>query len=346
MIRFEHPMMLWALALLPILLGVFLLHRRWRQKALSNFGDEPLMKRMMPHVAFSRPGWKFSLYLLAVASLIVGLANPQIGTVTEEGERKGADLMILLDVSNSMMAGDLPPNRLENAKRGISQLIDRLRSDRIGLIVFAGESYVQLPITSDYAAAKLFLNHISTDMVPTQGTAIGAAIDMAMKTFDQIEGTSKAMIVMTDGENHEDDALAAAQRAQSEGVVVHVVGLGSPEGAPVPTFQGGNPVGFIKDEEGQTVVSKLNEAMCQEIAAAAGGIYVRASTGGSGLDVVMEQVDKMEKKAVDVRLFKSYEDRFQLFVGFTLLLLVVEFFISNRKSGKRRALNLFEVKTK
>lgn len=346
MIRFEHPAMLWALALLPVLLGVFLLYRRWRRKALKDFGDDPLVKRIMPDVAFSRPGWKFSLYLLAVAALIMGLANPQIGTVTEEGERKGADLMILLDVSNSMMAGDLPPNRLENAKRGISRLIDQLRSDRIGIIVFAGESYVQLPITSDYTAAKLFLNHISTDMVPTQGTAIGTAIDMAMKTFDQVSGTSKAMIVMTDGENHEDDAVAAAQRAQREGVVVHVVGLGSPEGAPVPIFQGGNPVGFIKDENGQTVVSKLNESMCQEIAAAAGGMYVRASTGGSGLDVIMEQVDKMEKKAVDIRLFKSYEDRFQLFLGFALLLLLVEFFISNRKSRKLGALNLFEVKKK
>lgn len=346
MIRFEYPAMLWALALLPILLGIFLLYRRWRRKALNAYGDEPLIKRMMPDVAFSRPGWKFSLYLVAVASLIIGLANPQIGTVTEEGERKGADLMILLDVSNSMMAGDLPPNRLENAKRGISRLIDQLRSDRIGIIVFAGESYVQLPITSDYTAAKLFLNHISTDMVPTQGTAIGTAIDMAMKTFDQVSGTSKAMIVMTDGENHEDDAVAAAKRAQGAGVVVHVIGLGSPEGAPVPTFQQGNPVGFIKDENGQTVVSKLNESMCQEIAAAAGGMYVRASTGGSGLDVIMEQVDKMEKKAVDVRLFKSYEDRFQLFLGFALLLLLVEFFISNRKSRKLGALNLFEVKKK
>jgi len=343
MIRFEHPAMLWALALLPVLLLVFLLYRRWRRKALRGFGDDRLVKRMMPDVAFSRPGWKFSIYLLAVASLIVGLANPQVGTVAVEGERKGADLMILLDVSNSMMAGDLPPNRLENAKRGISQLIDQLRSDRIGLIVFAGESYVQLPITSDYAAAKLFLNHISTDMVPTQGTAVGAAIDMAMKTFDQVSGTSKAMIVMTDGENHEDDAVAAARRAQSAGVVVHVVGLGSPEGAPIPIFQQGNPVGFIKDEKGETVVSKLNESMCREIAAASGGIYVRASTGGSGLDVVMDQVDKMEKKAVDTKLFKSYEDRFQLFVGFALLLVLLEFFISNRKSRKLSALNLFEV---
>src|SRR5690606_34405061 len=196
---------------------VFLLYRRWRRKALKDFGDDPLVKRIMPDVAFSRPGWKFSLYLLAVASLIIGLANPQVGIVTEEGERKGADLMILLDVSNSMMAGDLPPNRLENAKRAISQLIDRLRSDRIGIIIFAGEAYVQLPITTDYSAAKLFLNNISTSIVPTQGTAIGAAIEMAMKSLDPVSGTSKALIVMTDGENHEDDAVSAAKQAYAAG---------------------------------------------------------------------------------------------------------------------------------
>ncbi len=343
MIRFEHPAMLWALALLPVLWLVFWLVRRWKRKALRGFGDERLVRRITPEVAFSRPGWKFSLYLLAVAALVVGLANPQVGAVTEEGKRQGSDILILLDVSNSMLAGDLAPSRLEHAKRSISQLIDQLRSDRIGIIIFAGEAYVQLPITTDYAAAKLFLNNISTGIVPTQGTAIGAAIAMGMKTFDQVSGTSKAMIVMTDGENHEDDAVAAAAQAQRAGVVVHVIGLGSPEGAPIPIFEHGNPVGFIKDEQDQTVVSKLNEDMCREIAAAAGGVYVRATAAGSGLHIVMEQVDKLEKKAMDTRLFKSYEDRFQLFVGFALLLLVVEFFISNRRSRKLGAVNLFEV---
>src|SRR5690606_2548033 len=178
---------------------------------------------------------------------------------------------------------------------------------------------------------------------PSRG-ATRSASDRAMKTSDQVSGTSKAMIVMTDGEYRGEDAVAGAQRAQREGVVVHVVGLGSPEGAPVPTVQGGNPVGFIKDENGQTVVSKLNERMCQEIAADAGGMYVRASTGGSGLEVIMEQVDKMEKSAVDDCVFEWYEERFQLFIGFALLLLLVEFFISNRKSRKLGALNLFEVK--
>lgn len=344
MIRFEHTEVLWGLALLPVLIVVFWVVRRWKRKALRNFGDETLVKRIMPEAAFSRPGWKFAFFLPAVAALLVGLANPQMGTVAEEGRRKGSDLMILLDVSNSMMAGDLSPNRLENAKRAISQLIDQLRSDRIGIIIFAGEAYVQLPITTDYAAAKLFLNNISTTIVPTQGTAIGAAIGMAMKSFDFVNGTSKAMIIMTDGENHEDDAVMAAKQASAEGVVLHVIGLGSPEGAPVPVFQNGNPVGFIKDENGQTVVSKLNEEMCKEITAAGNGMYVRATHAGSGLNIVLDQIEKMEKKAMDTRVFKNYEDRFQLFIGFALLVLLLEFFISNRKNRKLSSLNLFDVK--
>jgi len=344
MIRFEHPAMLWGMMLIPILVFVFWRISRWKRNALHAFGDERLVRRTAPDVAFSRPGWKFSLFLVAVASLIIGLANPQVGTATVEGKQKSADLMILLDVSNSMMAGDLPPSRLEHAKRAISQLIDQLRNDRIGIIIFAGEAYIQLPITSDYSAAKLFLNKISTDMVPTQGTAIGSAIDLAMKTFLQVEGTSKAMIVMTDGENHEDDAVAAAKQAHQEGVVVHVVGLGSPEGAPVPHVERGTPTGFIQDENGQTVVSKLNESLCREIAAASSGVYIRASAAGSGLDIVMNQIDKMEKKTVDTRLFKSYEDRFQILIGISLLLVVAEFFISNRKSRRLESIKLFEAK--
>lgn len=282
---------------------------------------------------------------MAFISLVIGIANPQVGTKLEEGKRSGSDIMILLDVSNSMLAGDLNPNRLENAKRAISQLIDHLHSDRIGIIIFAGEAYVQLPITTDYAAAKLFLNNISTDIVPTQGTAIGAAITMGMKSFDQTSGTSKAMIVMTDGENHEDDAVAAAKAAAAENVTIHVIGLGSPEGAPVPIFKNGNPVGFHKDENNQTVVSKLNEDMCKEISTAGNGVYVRASNANSGLGIIMDQIAKMEKKSYDTKVFKNYEDRFQVFIALAFLLLMLEFFISNRKNLKLSTWKLFEVKS-
>jgi len=329
---------------LPLFILFFLFLLRWKRKALGNLGNKATVSKMIPEVSFSRPIWKFVLFMLAYASLIVGLANPQIGTKIEEGKKSGSDLMILLDVSNSMMAGDLAPNRLENAKRAVSQLIDNLHNDRIGIIIFAGEAYVQLPITTDYAAAKLFLNNINPGIVPTQGTAIGAAIDMGMKSFNFVNGTSKAMILMTDGENHEDDAIAAAKNAVSKDVSVHVIGLGLPEGAPIPIYRNGSPVGFHTDEAGKTVMSKLNEEMCKEIASAGDGSYVRATNANSGLNIVRDQIDKMQKKTYDSKVFKNYEDRFQFFIGFSILLLLLEFFISNRKNLKLTGLNIFEVK--
>ena len=311
---------------------------------MASLGDKATVRKMIPEVSFTRPGLKFIFFTVAFASLVIGAANPQIGTKVEEGKKSGVDLMILLDVSNSMLAGDLSPNRLENAKRAISQLIDNLHNDRIGIIIFAGEAYVQLPITTDYSAAKLFLNNISTDIVPTQGTAIGAAIDMGMKSFDFVNGTSKAMVLMTDGENFEDDAIAAAKRATDKNVAIHVIGLGSVEGAPVPIYQNGNPTGFRKDENGQTVITKLNEQMCKEISEAGNGVYVRASNANSGLGIVMNQIGKMEQKTFDSKVFKNYEDRFQFFLGFALILLVIEFFISSKKNLKLSELNLFEVR--
>ena len=344
MVRFEHISLLWGLAAVPLLVLLFLLVRRWKKRALASLGNRSTVLRMIPEVSFSRPVLKFVFFLLAYTAVVIGAANPQVGTKMEEGKRNGADLMILLDVSNSMLAGDLAPSRLENAKRAISQMIDNLHNDRIGIIIFAGEAYVQLPITTDYSAAKLFLNNISTDIVPTQGTAIGAAIDMGMKSFDFVNGSSKAMILMTDGENHEDDAVGAARRASEKDVAIHVIGLGSPEGAPVPVFQNGNPVGFHKDENGQTVMTKLNEEMCREISAAGNGVYVHASNANSGLGLVLDQVAKMEKKTYSSKLFKDFEDRFQFFLAFALLLLVAEFFISSRKNLKWSELNLFEEK--
>jgi Ca-activated chloride channel family protein len=262
----------------------------------------------------------------------------------EEVKRKGADIMILLDVSNSMLSQDLSPNRLENAKQAISQLIDNLHDDRIGIIVFAGQAYVQLPITTDYSAAKLFLNTINTNMVPTQGTAIGAAIDMGMQSFDFKNGMGKAMIVITDGENHEDDAVSAANHARDKDVTIHVVGVGSAEGAPIPIIKDGKQAGFHTDSAGKVVVSKLDENMGKEIAAAGNGAYVRATNASSGLSIIMDQINKMERKAYDSKSFRDFEDRFQILVGLAFILLVIEFFISNRKSVTLSKLKLFEVK--
>lgn len=323
---------------------VFLRTDRWKKNALAAFGRSEIVGRIMPAVSFSRPRLKFILFLIAYTLLVTGLADPQIGSKVEEVKKSGSDLMILLDVSNSMLAQDLAPDRLENAKRAISQLIDNLHNDRIGIVVFAGEAYVQLPVTTDYSAAKLFLSSISTDMVPVQGTAIGAAVDLGMKSFDFKNGTGKAMIIMTDGENHEDDAVAAVHRAQDKGVSVSVIGLGTPSGAPVPVYKDGRQVGFHTDIDGRTVVTKLNEDMCKEIAAAGKGVYVRATNAGTGLNTVMDQIGKIQKKTYDSRVFKDFEDRFQFFLALALIVLVAEFFVASRKNEKLSRVKLFEVK--
>src|ERR1700744_6101553 len=239
MLRFAHIEFLWGLLLIPAFVLLFIVVSRWKKKAVKAFGDKNVVKQMMPDVSFSRPWLKFILFSLAFGMLVIGAADPQIGSKMEEEKRKIADIMILLDVSNSMLSQDLAPNRLENAKRAIAQLIDNLHNDRIGIIVFAGEAYVQLPMTTDYSAAKLFLNEINTDIVPTQGTAIGAAIDMGMQSLDFKNNTAKAMILMTDGENHEDDAVKAAENAADKKVAIHVIGFGSPQGSPIPVYLNG-----------------------------------------------------------------------------------------------------------
>src|SRR6202012_5634364 len=240
---------------------LFIVVSRWKKKAVKAFGDKNVVKQMMPDVSFSRPWLKFILFSVAFGMLVIGAADPQIGSKMEEEKRKVADIMILLDVSNSMLSQDLPPTRLENAKRAVAQLIDNLHGDRIGIVVFAGEAYVQLPVTTDYSAAKLFLSTINTNMVPTQGTAIGAAIEMGMKSFDFKNGTGKAMIIITDGENHEDDAVAAAKDAAGKDVMINVIGIGSENGGPIPIIENGKEVGFHTDSAGKTVISKLDETM-------------------------------------------------------------------------------------
>jgi len=344
MLRFANPEFLWGLAVLPVFIFIYILVNAWKKRSLAALGDKKVVSMMIPQVSFSRPRLKFILFMVAYALMIFGIADPQIGSKIEEEKKKGADLMILLDVSNSMLSPDMAPNRLENAKQAIAQLIDKLHNDRIGIIVFAGEAYVQLPVTTDYSAAKLFLNTINTGMVPTQGTAIGAAIDLGMKSFDFKNGTGKAMIIITDGENHEDDAVASAKAAADKDVMVNVIGMGSEEGSPIPIFENGKQVGFHTDSAGHTVISKLNEDMCKEITAAGNGAYVRATNANAGLNIVMAQISKVQRKTYSSKNFKDFEDRFQFFLGFAFLLLIIEFFISNRKSLRLSGLNLFEVK--
>jgi Ca-activated chloride channel family protein len=296
----------------------------------------------MPDVSGVMPLLKFIALMVALAFLILALARPQTGSKLEKGKRKGVELMILLDVSNSMLAEDIKPNRLERAKQAISKLIDRLENDKIGLIVFAGKPYNQLPITADYAAAKMFLTTVSTDIVPEQGTAIGAAIDMALKSFNfQDKTKNKAIIIISDGENHEDDAVEAAKTAADNGVYIHTIGMGLPEGSPIPLYKSGVAIGFKQDADGKTVVTKLDEQMLQEIASAGKGIYVRANNTEVGLNKIFDEIDKMQKKEFDAKIYSDYEDQFQFFIAIALLFMISEVFISERRSKWLRKLDIF-----
>lgn len=341
MFRLSHPEYLYLYLLVPVfvLLFIYILFRK--KKAIVRLGDPELTARLLDEVSTIKPVMKFMLVMLAYSSLVFALSGPQLGTRLQEVKREGVDVVIALDVSNSMNAQDIRPSRLERSKQAIFRLIDRLQGDRIGLIVFAGQAYVQLPITTDYGAAKLFLSTVNTGIVPTQGTAIGAAIRKAMDTIGDSARTHSAIIIITDGENHEDDVLEAAKEARSKGIIVHTIGMGSPDGTPVPVYRGGNRVGFLTDRTGNTVMTRLDDATLQQIADAGRGKYVRASNSDDGLALIMKEIESMEKKEFSAKLFTDYEDQFQYFLGLTLLILLIEFLISERKSELIKKLNLF-----
>ena len=278
--------------------------------------------------------------MLALAFIITGIARPQFGSKLKKVKREGVELIIALDVSNSMMAEDIQPNRLERAKRAISRLVDRLKDDKIGLIVFAGDAYTQLPITSDYNSAKLFLNAVNTQIVPKQGTAIGAAINLASRSFSPGGESSRAIIVITDGENHEDDAIAEAEAAVEKGIVVHTIGMGLPSGSPIPILRNGQ-TDYLKDRDGNVVVTKLNEQMMEQIAAAGSGIYVRANNAQVGLNTLFSEINDMEKQEMESRSYSEYDDQFQYFFAVGLLLILMEFIILERKNRYLKNVKLF-----
>jgi len=333
MFRYEN---IEFLNLLYGLIGVVLLfiyYRKWKNKAFESFGEISTLKGLIPTYSKIRENIKFILLILCITSLIIGISNPQIGTKMEEVKREGVDLMIALDLSNSMLAEDIKPNRLERARQAISRLIDKLEGDRIGLIVFAGDAYVQLPITTDYSAAKLFLSTVNTNIIPTQGTAIGKAIELSMHSFDMENGQNKAIIIITDGENHEDDALDQAKAANEKGVFVHTLGMGLNKGGPIPIYNiYGNNTGYRKDKEGNTVISKLNEQMLQDIASAGKGTYVRANNTRAGLSSLFAEINKMEKKEIGSMIFTDYKDRFQFFFSIALFLLIFDLILLSRKN--------------
>jgi len=344
MFRFENPEYLYGLVLLPVLLLFFWITGRKRKKALAQLGELNIIEGLMPALSYSRPKFKNLFLLLAFTFLILALANPQIGSKLETVKRKGVEIMIAIDVSNSMLAEDIKPNRLERAKRAISQLVKKLYNDKLGLVVFAGDAFIQLPITTDYAAARMFLESVNTNIVPVQGTAIGKAIDIATESFSEDQTKNKALIIITDGENHEDDAIEMATKAAEKGIIVHTIGMGLPQGAPIPVYNRNGQKDFRKDNEGNVVVTKLNEPMLQNISAAGTGMYVRANNAQTGLEMLYEKINEMEKEEFESKVYADYEDRFQLLVMLALCCLFIEFIILPRKNKILSKIDLFKFK--
>jgi len=330
MLYFASSQYLILLVLVPLLIVGYAFLQILRKRRIAKFASAEQAAELMPSVSTAK-GWvRVILFSLAFACFVIGLARPQIGAKLSEHKAKGVEIMICLDVSNSMLAEDYSPCRLDRAKLAIARFVDKLQDDRIGLIVFAGQSFVQLPITTDYVSAKMFLGSVNTESVPVQGTAIGEAIRTAMRSFSDQSSKSRVIIIITDGENHEDDAIAAAKEAADLGVRVFTVGVGSPEGKPIPV--GGE---LLKDREGNIVVTKLDEATLNEIADKGNGAYVRAGNTEFGLTPIIDSIRQMDEEEFSSVVFEEFDEQYMYFFGAAILLLIIEMLIGRRKSGIR-----------
>lgn len=341
MFRFEEPAYLYLLLLLPLLVAFYLYSNYRRRKAIRCFGDPVLMASLMPGVSKYRPDVKFSILLLSIGMFSLLLARPQFGSKLETVKRQGIEVIIALDISNSMLAEDVQPSRLQKAKRIVSQLVDRMENDKVGMIVFAGDAFTQLPITSDYISAKMFLETIDPSLITKQGTAIGAAIDLASRSFTPQEGVGRTVILITDGENHEGGVDEAIKRASDKGIQVNVLGVGSPDGSPIPA-EGGND--YRRDREGNVIVTRLNEQMCQEIARAGNGIYARVDNTNNAQRAIAREVDKLAKADVETQVYTEYNEQFQAVAWIILILLLGEMLILEIKNPLFRNVHLFSKK--
>ncbi|MBE9511056.1 MAG: VWA domain-containing protein [Bacteroidetes bacterium] len=340
MFRFENIEFIYLLILIPVLLVVFIISRKIRKRSLKRFGDPDILKQLMPFLSVNRPVVKFLFVLFALVFIILGMARPQFGSKIEEIKRKGIEIVIALDVSNSMLAEDIQPNRLEKAKQAIARLVEKLADDKIGLIVFAGDAYVQIPITSDYASAKMFLSSINTQIVPKQGTNIGSAIELGINSFSPDNEASKALIIITDGEDHDDNAVSLAREAAEKGIVIHTIGVGTLNGTPIPVYSG-NQRSFRKDRQGNVVITKLNEKILREITNAGNGSYIRATNNRLGLNMLFDQISAIEKKELETRIYSEYDEKFQYMIGLALILILFDFILLERKNKYLKNIKLF-----
>jgi Ca-activated chloride channel family protein len=338
MLKFGHPEILWALLSIILFTGLFLLERFLKKRAMKAFGDNMLVKGLVISGSGWRPWVKFMFLMLSLSSLIFALSDPQIGSKLDQVKRKGIELVIALDVSNSMLAEDVYPNRLEAAKMTIEKLVDKLNNDKLGLIVFTGEAYTQLPITSDYVSAKMFLSSINPGIVPVQGTNIAAAIETGIRSFSPQDDAGKVLIIISDGEDHENQSAQMADIAAKKGIVIHTIGMGQPKGAPIPVIDKFGRKDFKTDKDGHVIITKTNDALLQGIAHAGNGIYIRANTSGAILNKIIAQIDKMNKKEIEGNIYSEYDHQYQYFVALAILFLLAEILLTEGSSGKFRAL--------
>jgi Ca-activated chloride channel family protein len=339
MFRFEDPQYLYLLVVIPLLVIISFYTYRKRKKRLRKFGDPALLKELMPDVSRWRPGVKFCLLLTALASLIIMLARPQLGTKISHEKRTGIETIIAVDISNSMRAEDVSPSRLDRSKMLVENLVDKFTNDKIGLIVFAGDAFVQLPITSDFVSAKMFLSNIDPSMIATQGTDIARAVEMATHSFTQDQEVGKAIIVVTDGEDHEGGAMEAAAEAKKKGMRVFVLGVGSTSGAPIPIPGTGD---YMTDNTGTTVMSALNEQMCREVAEAGGGAYIHVENNSRAQEQLDNELAKLSKKEIESTVYSDFDEQFMVFAWLALLLLVIEVCILESKNPLLKGISLFK----
>lgn len=339
MFRFARPEYLYLLALVPVLIGFFYYALIIKSKRLKTLGNKALLRTLMPEASHIRPRVKFYLLLTAFILSVFMMAGPQFGSKLEKQKRQGVELVIAVDVSNSMLSQDLKPDRMSRAKRVLNTLIDNLQNDKVALMIFAGDAYVQMPLTTDVSSAKMFLSNINPGMVPVQGTAIGMAIKRSMQLFsNQDSGAGKSIIIITDGENHEDDAVKMAEEALKQGITVQVMGVGTPEGAPIPIA---GTQSFRKDRDGNVVVTKLNESMCKEIAAAGGGAYVRVDNTSAAVRALSSELEKLSKSEIESQVYTQYNEQYIAIAWIVLALLVVECLFLERKNPLFKNIKLF-----
>ena len=340
MLRFEDPIYLWILLIIPILVLVRFIVWQKRKRNLRKFGDLSLLKEMMPDVSKYRPTIKFCLLLSAITILIFMIARPQVGAKISHENREGIEVLIALDISNSMLAQDVIPSRLEKSKLLIEDLVDHFTNDKVGLVVFAGDAFVQLPITNDYVSAKMFLQNINPSLITTQGTDLARAISLSQSCFTQREHIGRAIIVITDGEDHEGGALEAAREAYKKGINVFILGVGTSKGAPIPDGNGG----YLKDNSGQTVLSALNEQMCQQVAKAGNGVYIHVDNTSDAQEKLNKELSKLQSGISDTVVYSEYNEQFQIFGIILLLLLIVETILLESRNPLFKKINLFRDK--